>query len=290
MNRADFNHKYLINKILNEGSWDRNPRPKYEDGTPAHSKYITQIFEEYDISKGELPITTLRPIHIMKAIKEILWIYQDQTNSLITLEKEHGINWWRPWAVTTVVTDEFGDKSLSYDTIGQRYGATVKRYDLMNKVLKGLIDDPFGRRHLVNLLQETDLNETDGLYPCAFMFLLSVREVEEEMYLDMTLTQRSSDYLVAGHINMMQYVALLMMIAHHCGYKVGRFARLTQNLHIYDRHIEQAYKILEREPSNEVPKLTLNAEGKSFYEIKAEDFVLENYNPVKPQLKFDLGI
>jgi thymidylate synthase len=31
-------------------------------------------------------------------------------------------------------------------------------------------------------------------------------------------------------------------------------------------------------------------DGTNFFEIKAEDFVLEDYDPVKPQLKFDLAI
>lgn len=284
MLKADKIFKDNIERIIKEGCLDRNPRPVYEsDGKPAHSLFITQVFEEYDLSKGELPITTLRPIHIVKAIEEILWIYQDQTNSLEVLEDKHGIKWWKPW--------DIGD-----GTIGQRYGATVARYDLMNNLLKGLKEDPFGRRHIINLLQEIDLKETKGLYPCAFQILLSVRssniyiDGKEKLFLDLTLTQRSSDYLVAGHINMMQYVALLMMIAHELGYFVGRFARFTQNLHIYDRHVKQAHELLRREPSVIQPQLILNAEGKSFYEITAQDFELKNYEPVKPQLKFELGI
>lgn len=279
MNKADIIFKENIKEIIDNGCWDENPRPKYEsDGLPAHSVFISQVFEQYDLQKGELPLTTLRPIRIEKAIEEMLWIYQDQTSDLQVLKDKHGIFWWDAWGI--------GD-----GTIGQRYGATVSRYDLMNNLLNGLKNDPFGRRHIINLLQETDLRETDGLYPCAFQTLWTVRtNSHKERFLDCTLVQRSSDYLVAGHINMIQYVALQMMVAHECGFKVGKFARLTQNLHIYDRHIEQAYELLKREPSKEKPSLILDAEGKSFYEIKASDFKLVNYEPVKPQLKFELGI
>lgn len=291
MNKADLIHKNFIKRILEEGSWDVNPRPRYaSDGAVAHSRFITQAFEEYDLSKGELPITELRPIAIKKGIRESQWIYQDQTSSLEVLEKKYGIMWWRDWEV-------LGHKDLGDPSIGQRYGATVRRYDLMNKLLEGLTKDPFGRRHIINLLQQTDLDESDGLFPCAFMTMWSVRRSDifidgkEVYYLDLTLVQRSSDYLVAGHINMMQYVALQMMVAQHCGFRVGKFARMTQNLHIYDRHIEQAHIILNREPeSKEQPQLILNAEGKSFYEIDESDFQLINYNPIKPQLKFDLGV
>ena len=278
LNKADVIYKENIRKILEEGSKDVNPRPKYKDGTPAHTYFITQVFEEYDISKGELPITELRPVAIKNAIKEILWIYQDQTSDLSVLKDKYGIHWWDSW--------EIGD-----GTIGQRYGATVSRYDLINKLIEGLKKDPYGRRHIISLWQENDFKETDGLNPCAFQILLSVRSVDGKEYLDLTLIQRSSDYLVAGHINMMQYVALLMMLAHECGYVVGKFARFTQNLHIYDRHVDQAVELLMRRTGEGKAELVLNAEGKSFYEITIDDFELKNYNPIKePKLTFDLGI
>lgn len=280
MNKADLVFKQNILRILKEGVWDENPRPRYaSDGTPAHSIFITQVFEDYDLQKGELPITTLRPIAIEKSISEILWIYQDQSNDLDVLENKHGIKWWRAW--------DIGD-----GTIGQRYGATVARWNMINNLIEGIKKDPFGRRHMIVLWQESDLRETEGLPPCAFEILLSVRKVHNAPLplLDMTLVQRSSDYLVAGHINMMQYVALQMMIAHEVGMSVGKFARLTQNLHIYDRHVEQAKELIGREPSTAKPFLKLNAEGKGFYDITVDDFELINYHPIKPQLKFDLGV
>jgi thymidylate synthase len=54
----------------------------------------------------------------------------------------------------------------------------------------------FSRRHIINMLQESDLKETDGLYPCAYETIWSVRDVEGIMYLDMTLNQRSNDYIM----------------------------------------------------------------------------------------------
>lgn len=278
MNKADLIHKQLIKKILTEGTWDENPRPIYVDGQPAHTIFISQVTEEYDISLGEFPVTTLRPIAIENAIKEIFWIYQEQTSDLSVLKEKYGIKWWDEW-------------NIGNGTIGQRYGATVKRYDLMSNVLTGLEKDFFGRRNIMSLLQETDLNETDGLYPCAFQTMWTGRKVNNDKILDLTLIQRSSDYLTAGHINMIQYVALMMMVAHHLGFKVGKFVRFTQNLHIYDRHIPQAYELLNRTPSDKKPLLLLNADkDKSFYDIAVDDFELINYEPVRPQLKFELGI
>ena len=94
MTKADTIFKENITKIMEEGVWSEQARPKYKDGTTANSKYITGAFAEYDLSKGEFPITTLRPIAIKSAIKEVFWIYQDQTNSLDVLEDKYTVNYW----------------------------------------------------------------------------------------------------------------------------------------------------------------------------------------------------
>lgn len=197
-------------------------------------------------------------------------------NKILDLLKDkYGITWWDSWDV--------GDR-----TIGQRYGATVKRYDLINKLLNGLKNEPYGRRHIINLYQYQDFDDSDGLYPCAMETQWSVRDG----YLDMTLIQRSSDLLVANAINKIQYVALQMMVARHVGLKPGTFWHYVNNAHIYDRHIIQAEEILKREPqeNSESIRLVLNPKKTNFYDFTIDDFTLENYNPVKPNLKFELAI
>ena len=279
MTKADTIFKEYIRKIMEEGVWSEQARPKYKDGRTANSKYITGAFMEFDLAKGEFPITTLRPIAIKSAIKEMLWIYQDQSNRLDVLEEKYNVNYWNDW--------EVGDSR----TIGQRYGAVVKKHDITNKILKQLEANPWNRRNIISLWDYDAFEETDGLLPCAFQTMFDVRRVDGEIYLDATLTQRSNDMLVAHHINAMQYVALQMMIAKHFGWKVGKFFYFINNLHIYDNQFEQAEELLRREPSDCQPHLVLNVpDGTNFFDIKPEDFELVDYDPVKPQLKFDLAI
>lgn len=266
MIKADKYFKDNLLKIKLEGTMDENPRPKYKDNTPAHSKYITQVFEEYDLQKNEFPITTLRNTAIKTGIKEILWIYQKQSNSL-EIARSMGIKWWDDWNI--------GD-----DTIGVRYGETVRRYDLINKLLKSLKDDPFSRRHIINLYQEVDLQESKGLYPCAYETMWSVRKIDNDYYLDLTLNQRSSDYLVANYINKIQYVALQMMIASHLGYKLGKFCHYVQNLHIYDRHIEAQKEIINRTPIEVQPIIKLKS-NKNFYDFTIDDFIIDNIEKIE---------
>jgi len=279
MTKADVIFKDNISKILNEGVWSEQARPKYKDGQTANSKYITGSFAEYDLSKGEFPITTLRPIPIKSAIKEIFWIYQDQTNDLSILNDKYKVTYWNDW--------EVGDSG----TIGQRYGAVVKKHDIINKILKQLEENPWNRRNVISLWDYEAFEASEGLLPCAFQTMFDVRRVDGQIYLDATLTQRSNDMLVAHHINAMQYVALQMMIAKHFGWKVGKFFYFVNNLHIYDNQFDNAEELLRREPTDCQPRLILNVpDGTNFFDIKPEDFVLVDYEAVKPQLKFDLAI
>ena len=289
MTKADLYMKEMIHNILDNGFKDVNPRPKYKDGTPAHTISVNHTFRQYDLSKGEFPICTLRPMAWKTGIREIFTIYQKPTNEIAKME-EMGVNWWGDW--------DIGD-----GTIGQRYGATVSRYDLINNLIKDIKNDPYGRRKIVSLWQETDLHETPGLAPCAFLTIWNVRN----QYLDMVLVQRSGDMLTAsgpGGINEIQYAALLMMIARHTGYEPGVFSHLVANEQIYDRHYEAAAEMLRRFDAIQKdedykvfcgehiskPNLILNPNKTDFYDMTIEDFTMENYSGMKPQLKLELGI
>ena len=275
--KADIEH------ILSDGFKDINPRPKYADGTPAHTLSVNHVMRQYDLSKGEFPICTLRPMAWKTAIREIFVIYQRATNVISEME-EMKVNWWGPW--------DIGD-----GTIGQRYGATVSRYDLIRNLIKDIETDPYGRRKVMSLWQETDLRETPGLAPCAFMTLWNVRGE----YLDMMLVQRSGDMLTAsgaGGMNEIQYAALLMMIAKHTGYTPGVFSHVVANEQIYDRHTEAAQEMLRRyqekaanEPADlPLPQIVLETEKTDFFTFTADDFTIRDYEAVKPQLILDLGI
>ena len=291
MTKADRLLIDMIYTILDTGFKDENPRPKYADGTPAHTISVNHTYRSYNLSKGEFPICTLRPMAWKTGIKEIFTIYQKPTNEIKKME-EMGVNWWGDW--------DIGD-----GTIGQRYGATVSRYNLINQLIEDIEKDPYGRRKIVSLWQETDLHETPGLAPCAFLTIWNVRkDKNNKEYLDMCLIQRSGDMLTAsgpGGINEIQYAALLMMIARHTGYEPGKFTHFVANEQIYDRHTDAAEELIKRYenirrdefydgPIDKRPNLILNPEKTNFYDFTIEDFTMVNYEPIKPQLKLELGI
>ena len=293
--KGDFYTKLLIEKILTEGTWDENPRPKYEtDGRPAHTLSLNnEVFWKYDMTKNESPLITLRPIAISKSIGEILWIYKDASTDLDVLKDKYGVTWWDEWALKD-------ENNLPTRTIGSTYGEIINNYDQVNKLLKELKEDPFGRRHIIDMWQLEDLSHPHGLKPCAYSNVWNVRKgKDDKYYLDMKLIQRSSDFLVAGCINQMQYLSLLYMVAKETGYEPGTFTWDVENVQIYDRHIPQAIELLNRDPisleNKQEPYIELNEDITSFYDFMPEDIKIKNYPRKKikkynPQQVFDKGI
>ena len=74
-------------------------------------------------------------------------IYQDESNDLNLLRDKYGVTWWDEW--------DIGNR-----TIGSCYGETVRRHNLVNKLLDGIIKDPYGRRHIINLGKKKILKKT----------------------------------------------------------------------------------------------------------------------------------
>lgn len=343
--KGDMYAKTIMDHIIQDGALDQNPRPHYEDfyenatydieknivktednkeikvgqneqvkisdngvyiWVPAHTLSVNEGVEcTYDLSKGESPLITLRPIATRSSIAEVLWIYQKESNDLVlfdellnknTWEEDHKINnWWNDWAIR----DNEGNYKLNrlgHPTIGTCYGETVHRRNMLKKeVIEGIKRDPDGRRHITNLWQLDDFNERHGLKPCAFLTIWNVRHGwDDKDYLDMTMVQRSSDFATAGCINQVQYVALQKMVAKELGLTPGTFTWKPVNVQIYDRHIDQAIEMLNREP------ITCNASidvvgDKSFDEMTPDDVVINDYpreliKKKNPQLRFPLGI
>lgn len=210
-----------------------NVRPKWEDGTPAHTKKILYVVDRYNLAEDGIPMVTLRKAGIKNAIDEILWIYQKKSNKLSDLHSHI----WDSWDV--------GD-----GTIGKAYGYqigkksqykdpddTIVMRDQIDQVIWDLKNNPGSRSILTNTYCHEDLHAM-GLRPCAYMMTFNVtKDHEGNMVLNGMLNQRSQDTLTANNWNVIQYSALLQMLAQVTGMKVGCFTHIIADMHIYDRHI-----------------------------------------------------
>ena len=263
MSLADKLFVDMCNDIIENGWWDtdQNVRPKWEDGTPAHTVKKFCVVNRYDLSK-EFPMLTLRPTYLKSAIDEILWIWQKKSNNIKDL-KSHI---WDSWA------DEDG-------SIGKAYGyqMSVKHtypegeFDQVDRVLYDLKHNPYSRRIMTNIYVHQDLSQMN-LYPCAYSMTFNVTGNK----LNAVLNQRSQDVLAANNWNVVQYSALLLMFAQVSGFEPGELVHVIADAHIYDRHIPVIKEMIKR-PQFDAPKLIMNKDVKNFYDFTVDDFVLENY-------------
>ena len=263
MSKADKIFADMCRDIIENGWSDEacEVRPRWEDGTPAHTIKKFGVVNRYDLSE-EFPILTLRPTYLKSAIDEVLWIWQKKSNNVKDL-KSHI---WDSWA------DSDG-------SIGKAYGyqMAVKHkypegeFDQVDRVLFDLKNNPYSRRIMTNIYVHSDLSEMN-LYPCAYGVTFNVSGNR----LNAVLNQRSQDVLAANNWNVVQYSALLMMFAQVSGLQPGELVHVIADAHIYDRHVPVVKELIERTPYK-APKLIMNDEIKNFYDFTVDDFVLENY-------------
>lgn len=283
--------------------WEEVKRPVYGDGTGVKVKRILQVCNQYDLRR-EFPLGSLRPTNLKNSIKEILWIWQKRSVDV----KELGLHIWDQWAdkngkiegcygdminTPVILNDAKNDtyiiNSSNYFINGNEIaGRAYEGYGFENQtdfILWSLKNDKSSRRIIASMFNPVT-NSVKPLQECAFQINLSVKE--DELY--MTLYQRSQDAVVAGLWNVAQYAALMMMFAHDAGLKPAVFTHFIQDMHVYDRHEEQANELLRRSLFGPVPQVTISSrmDGKGFYDFTPNDFEVWNYEP-KEQIKFEVA-
>ncbi len=235
-------------------------RPRWEDGAPAHTIKRFGIVNRYNLAE-EFPILTLRRTYLKSAVDEILWIWQKKSNNVHDLHSHI----WDAWA------DEDG-------SIGKAYGYQMRvkhrypdgEFDQVDRVLHDLKTNPASRRIMTNIYVHKDLKDMN-LYPCAYSVTFNVTGNK----LNAILNQRSQDMLAANNWNVVQYSALLIMIAKATGFEAGELVHVIADAHIYDRHIPVIEEIISNKPYD-APKLVV-ADKDDFYAFTREDFTLEGY-------------
>lgn len=253
------NIKHILeNGVSSEGM---NVRPRWEDGTPAHTISVFGVVNRYDLSK-EFPIITLRRSYWKTAWDEIAWIWQKKSNNINDL----GSHVWDQWA------DESG-------SIGKAYGYQMaKKYpfpegvsDQVDHVIWQLQNDPASRRIMTNMYNFEDLHEM-ALAPCAYSMTFNVKGNK----LNAILNQRSQDMIAANNFNVVEYSMIVYALASAYGYEPGELVHCVADMHIYDRHIELARELIQN-PTYDAPKFWIDPSVKNFYDFTKDSFRLDGY-------------
>lgn len=247
----------LENGVSDEGC---EVRPRWEDGTPAHTIKKFCIVNRYDLQK-EFPLMTLRRVYYRSAIDEILWIYQKKSNRV----SELGSHIWDAWA------DENGTIGKAYGyQLGVKHHYPEGDFDQVDKVLYDLKHNPNSRRIMTNTYNHADLSEMQ-LAPCAYSMTFNVSGNK----LNGILNQRSQDMLTANNWNVCQYAALLTMFAKATGFVPGELVHVIADAHIYDRHVDAVKRLIEKKP---YPAPEMQVEDiTDFYKFTKNSFTAVDY-------------
>ncbi len=252
-----------MNDIMENGVWDSDlpVRPKWSDGTPAHTVKKFGIVNRYNLAE-EFPILTIRRTYFKSAIDELLWIWQKKSNNIKDLHSKV----WNQWA------DENGSIGKAYGyQLGVKNMYKEGEFDQVDRVLYDLKNNPTSRRIMTNIYNFADLHQMN-LYPCAYSMTFNV----SGNTLNGILNQRSNDMLTANNWNVVQYAVLLIMFAQVSNLKAGELVHVIADAHIYDRHIEMVKEIIGHE-QYAAPKIEVDPDVKNFYDFSVDSFKLVDY-------------
>lgn len=275
MSKADTIFINMCKEILACGSSSEGEtvRPRWEDGTPAHTIKKFGVVNRYDLSE-EFPILTLKHTSLKKSVDELLWIWQKKSNNV----KDLGSGIWNAWA------DETGSIGKAYGyQLGVKHKYKEGEFDQVDRVLYDLKNNPYSRRIITNLYNHNDLHEMN-LYPCAYSMTFNVTGKK----LNSILNQRSQDILAANNWNVVQYSVLTYLFAHLCGFEPGEFVHVIADAHIYDRHIPIVEEIISR-TTYDAPQFIMNKDKTDFYQYTSDDFRLKGYEK-GPHVSFPIAV
>ena len=276
MSRADEIYRATCLDILENGFWDTDlqVRPKWADGTPAHTVKKFGVVNRYDL-REEFPIMTLRRTYWKSAIDEILWIWQKKSNRIAEL----GSHVWDEWA------DENGTIGKAYGyQLGVKHKYPEGEFDQVDRVLYDLKHNPASRRIMTNIFNHADLHAM-GLAPCAYSMTFNVTGNT----LNAILNQRSQDMLTANNWNVCQYAALVHMIAQVSGLEAGELVHVIADCHIYDRHVDLVKKMLDN-PMYDAPKFEIDKSVTDFYAFTKDSFKMVDYQFNKFDFEIPIAI
>lgn len=219
---------------------------------------------EFDLEE-EFPILTTKFVAFKSAVLEMLWFYQAKSNDVRWLQ-ERGVKIWNEWEIDENghYQDRVFPKEYAH-TIGTAYGYIVNKFNLTDKLIQKLKENPNDRRMVMSLWQD-DYLETAVLPSCVWNSMWDVTDGK----LNAIVTCRSNDVPLGMPFNICQYAVLIHMLAQVTGLKPGKLYYNAKDLHIYVNQVDGIKEQIKR--YHELgdfasPKLWLNPEIKDFYQF-----------------------
>lgn len=278
MNKLDNDYQNLLSEVLSKGV-EKEDRT----GTGTISLFGKQI--RHDMSDG-FPILTTKKVAWKTMVTELKWFLRGDTN--IKYLVDNGCNIWNGDAykkyckfqvphdhfetqeefIELIKTDdEFAKK---WGELGPIYGKQwrdINGIDQLEELIIGLINNPNGRRHIVDSWNSEQLHLMT-LPPCHYSFQCYVADGK----LSLMWNQRSADLFLGVPFNISSYGLLLHLLCKETRLEPGELIGSFGDIHLYKNHINQAKEQIDRY-SFDLPELKV-----SCYDIYRGDFDAELIN------------
>ncbi len=265
--------------ILSSGEWvetQQGPRAK---------RYIAPPPMRFNLANG-FPMITERSIRGFwrQSIGEIC-AFINGARTLKQLQM-YGCTFWDRWATPEKCAKrglEPGD--LGYGSYGHAFAqfpdGHAGGFNQIQHVVEQIIELPHLRTHFVSPWVPQYIGRGKGkeqrvvVAPChGWMHFLTNTETGE---LSLHMFQRSADFPIGVPSNMVQYAALLMMVAHVTGFKPREFIHSFSDAHIYEDQFESVEEMISRSPKA-FPRVSMTPKD-GVFDFLASDFTLEDYYP-----------
>ena len=184
------------------------------------------------------------------------------------------------WYMKDATSEEPYYRHMRYGDLGRVYGAQWRKYgffgfDQVQYVIDNIKKNPTSRYNIINAWNGDEflgMHADVALPACHVYYQFCVNNGK----LDMMMVQRSCDMFLGVPFDIASGAALLTLIAHHTGYEPGIFHWVGNCCHLYENHIEQAKKLITREPYA-FPKLEVN------WRDSVSDYVRSDFNLIDYQ-------
>ena len=278
MNKLDNDYQNLLKEFLNRGV-----EKKDRTGTGTISLFGKQI--RHDMSDG-FPILTTKKVAWKTMVTELKWFLRGDTN--IKYLVDNNCNIWngdayKRYCKLQVPHDHFetqeefieliktNDKfAAKWGELGPIYGKQwrdINGIDQLEELIIGLINNPNGRRHIVDSWNSEQLHLMT-LPPCHYSFQCYVNDGK----LSLMWNQRSADLFLGVPFNISSYGLLLHLLCKETRLEPGELIGSFGDIHLYKNHVDQAQEQINRY-SFDLPELKV-----SCYDIYRGDFDAELVN------------
>lgn len=267
MAQIDRHYHQLLRTILTYGY-------RYTDRTRAGVGLRQLTTWTLDIPMLEFPLLTTKQVSWKTVAHELVWIMSGAET--IDYLRQNQVKIWDKDVAN------FSGEGSTY--AGRIYGPQLRSFqgdvDQIWRLVQGLRESPFNRRHVVTMWNPAELHLA-ALPPCFWAFEVLPEHTKYGLAFTLKWHQRSVDTFLGLPFDMVWFGFLGKLIEHETGMRFNRLIGDLSNVHIYEPHLPAVRQQLARKCYRMAPTVRIAPEANMLMP-KASDFQVENYNSAGP--------